>query len=71
MVIADCLAVNTLVTGKIFVIPVNADGKAGAISEVALDRPTQAPDGMRSFGKNSVLLVESGGTGRLTPARDQ
>lgn len=65
-VIADGVAVNTLVTGKIFVIPVNADGKAGAISEVALDRPIQEPDGMRSFGKNSVLLVESGGSGRLT-----
>jgi mono/diheme cytochrome c family protein len=48
------------------VFPIGADGKSGAISAVTLNRPIQAPDGMRSFGKEGMLLVESGGKGRLS-----
>jgi hypothetical protein len=57
---------NTLRTNKVFAIPINNDGKAGSITAVTLNRPIEAPDGMRSFGKDSLLLVESGGVGRLT-----
>jgi hypothetical protein len=64
-VIANRVFVNTLTTNKIFAIPIGADGKAGAITAVTLSRRIEGPDGMRSFGANSLLLVESGGAGRL------
>jgi hypothetical protein len=65
-VIASRMFVNTLRTNNVFAIPISNDGEAGAIAAVTLDRPIEAPDGMRSFGKDSLLLVESGGVGRLT-----
>jgi sugar lactone lactonase YvrE len=64
-VVANRIVVNTLTTNKIFAVPIGADGQAGAITAVMLNRRIEAPDGMRSFGKNTVLLVESGGVGRL------
>lgn len=64
-VIANRVFVNTLTTNKVFAIPIGADGKAGAIAALTLSRHIEGPDGMRSFGANSMLLVESGGLGRL------
>jgi hypothetical protein len=64
-VIANRVFVNTLETNKVFAVPIAADGKAGAIAEVKLARPIDRPDGMRSYGAR-LLLVESGGPGRLT-----
>jgi hypothetical protein len=58
--------VNALNTSRIFSILIDSDAKAGAISEVALSRPIDRPDGMRRFGRNSMLLVEGGGAGRLS-----
>jgi hypothetical protein len=63
--IANRIVVNTLSTNKIFAVPIGAAGQAGAITAVTLNRHIEAPDGMRGFGKTSVLLVESGGVGRL------
>jgi hypothetical protein len=63
--------VNTLTTGKIFSVPIKPDGKAGAISEVTLNRPILEPDGMRSFGRDGVLVVESGAPGRLSRVKIQ
>lgn len=37
-----------------------------AITEVKLDHAIHNPDGMRSFGKESVLIVEGGGNGWLS-----
>jgi glucose/arabinose dehydrogenase/mono/diheme cytochrome c family protein len=65
-VLDDRLFVNALATGKLFVVPIAADGKAGAITEVKLDRALDRPDGMRSFGRDSMLVVEGGGSGRLS-----
>jgi sugar lactone lactonase YvrE len=65
-ILGNELYVNTLVSGKLFDVPLRPDGRAGEPHEVTLDRSIQQPDGMRSFGKHSVLLVESGGTGRLS-----
>ena len=59
------LFVNTLETNKVLVVPIETDGKAGTISEVKLDRGIENPDGMRSFGNDSLLIVE-GGKGRLS-----
>lgn len=65
-VLGNRVLVNTLVTGKIFSVPVGGDGKAGAATEVKLDRAIERPDGMRSFGKDSLLVVEGGSGGRLS-----
>jgi hypothetical protein len=65
-VLGSRLFVNTLNTSKLFVVPIDADGKAGAITEVKLDRAINRPDGMRAFGKDSVLIVEGGGPGALS-----
>ncbi len=65
-VLADRLFVNTLSTNKVFSVPIEADGKPGSITEVELDRAIDHPDGMRSFGKDTLLIVEGGGKGRLS-----
>jgi len=65
-VLGNRLFVNTLETNKLFTLPIGADGKAGTITEVKLDRAIHNPDGMRSFGKDSVLIVEGGGKGWLS-----
>jgi glucose/arabinose dehydrogenase/mono/diheme cytochrome c family protein len=65
-VLGNRLYVNTLTTNKLFTVPIGADGKAGAISEMKLDHAIHNPDGMRSFGKDSVLMVEGGGKGWLS-----
>jgi sugar lactone lactonase YvrE len=65
-VLGNRLFLNTLSTNKVFTVPIEADGKAGAITEVKLDRSIENPDGMRSFGKDSLLIIEGGGKGRLS-----
>lgn len=65
-VLGNRVLVNTLVTGKIFSVPIGGDGKPGTATEVKLDRAIERPDGMRSFGKNSLLVVEGGSGGRLS-----
>jgi hypothetical protein len=57
---------NTLGTSKVFVVPIEAGGKAGTVTEVKLDRAISHPDGMRSFGKDSLLIIEGGEGGRLS-----
>jgi hypothetical protein len=64
-VLGNRVVVNTLGTGKLFSVPIQKDGKAGSVAEIQLDRTVERPDGMRSFGKSSLLLVESGSVGRL------
>ena len=64
-VIGASVYVNTLRTNKLFRVWIAKDGKAGAIAELALSRPIDAPDGMRSDA-GGLLLVESGGAGRLS-----
>jgi mono/diheme cytochrome c family protein/sugar lactone lactonase YvrE len=63
-ILGNRIFINTLNSSKIFGIDIAADGGAGAIGEVKLDRAIERPDGMRSYG-GSLLLVESGGVGRL------
>ena len=64
-VLGDRVLTNTLGTSKIFATPIGKDGKAGMTVEVKLDTPVERPDGMRSFGKNSLLVAEGGG-GKLS-----
>ena len=65
-VLGKRVLVNALGTSKLFSVPIEKDGKAGAVTEVKLDRAIERPDGMRSFGKNSLLVVEGGSGGRLS-----
>ena len=65
-VLGDRVLVNTLATSRLFNVPIGSDGKAGTVTEVTLDQPMQRPDGMRSHGKDGLLVAEGGSGGRLT-----
>lgn len=58
--------VGTLATSKLFSVPIQPDGSAGQVTQVKLDRPLERPDGIRSFGEDTLLVVEGGGGGRLS-----
>jgi sugar lactone lactonase YvrE len=55
--------VNSVGQGTLLRIPVKADASAGSITKLETSRPLQTPDGMRSVGNKTLLLVE--GAGRL------
>lgn len=59
------LYVNLLGNGKLFRVAV-ADGKAGAITEIALDKPLGAADGMRHEDGNRFLVVTADSLVRVT-----
>lgn len=65
-VLGNRVIVNTLITGKLLSVALSPDGNSGAVAEVAVVRPLDRPDGMRSSGPNQLLLVEGGGAGRLS-----
>jgi hypothetical protein len=66
-VLGDRVIVNVLLTSKLFSAPIGKDGKAGTVTEIKLDNPITRPDGMRSFGKSSLLVAEAGsGGGQLS-----
>lgn len=62
--------VNLLGNGKLFRIEV-ADGKAGAITEISLDKPLGVADGMRHEGGNRFLVVTADGLARVTVDGDK
>jgi sugar lactone lactonase YvrE len=53
--------VNTFGTGTLVKIAVGADAAAAAPVKLALSRPLTRPDGMRSVGANTMLLIEGDG----------
>ena len=55
--------VNSVGQGTLLRIPVKADGSAGPIAKLETSQPLTSPDGMRSVGGKTLLLVE--GAGRL------
>jgi sugar lactone lactonase YvrE len=57
------LYVNSVGQGTLLRIDVNKDGSAGKITKLETSRPLMQPDGMRSVGSKTMLLVE--GAGRL------
>jgi sugar lactone lactonase YvrE len=57
------LYVNSVGQGTLMRIDVNKDGSAGKITKLETSRPLMQPDGMRSVGRRTMLLVE--GAGRL------
>jgi sugar lactone lactonase YvrE len=64
-VLGKRVIVNELAVSKLFSIEIGKDGSAGAPVEITLDRPISRPDGMRSFGKSAVLIIEGGDGGKL------
>jgi hypothetical protein len=57
---------GTLGTSKLFAVPIQPDGSAGKVTELTLDQPVERPDGIRSFGDYTLLVVEGGGGGHLS-----
>jgi sugar lactone lactonase YvrE len=65
-VLGQRVIVNALITSKLFSVPIGKDGKAGPVTEIKLDKPISRPDGMRSYGKNTLFIAESGEGGRVS-----
>jgi sugar lactone lactonase YvrE len=59
------LYVNTVTTGRILRVDIEADGSAGAITRIAVPETLGGPDGMRLIDGNRFLLAE-GQAGRLS-----
>ncbi len=55
--------VNTFMSGKLFRIPVNPDGSAGALVPIETSMPLSRPDGLRTVGPQTLIQAE--GQGRV------
>jgi sugar lactone lactonase YvrE len=58
--------VNNFFGGNLLRVPIGGDGSAGPVSEVKTSQPITRPDGMRSLGPNTLLLIEGGHLDRVT-----
>ena len=64
-ILADgAVYVNTFFAGRLFRIPVNPDGSAGALVPLETSMPFTRPDGLRTLGPQTMIQAE--GQGRLT-----
>jgi sugar lactone lactonase YvrE len=59
------LILNGVSTNKLFRLAINADGSAGALTELTLSQPIKGPDGMR-FGDDGVLYLAENGAGQVS-----
>jgi sugar lactone lactonase YvrE len=60
------LYINSVTQSTLLRIDVKKDGSAGAITKLETSRPLMGPDGMRSVGKKTLLLVEGGRLDEVT-----
>ena len=58
------LYANNFTTGKLYRVPVKADGSAGAIEPIETSLPLVRPDGLRTVGPRTLMQAE--GQGRVT-----
>ena len=58
------LYANNFTTGKLFRVPVNADGSAGPVQPIETSMPFVRPDGLRTVGPRTLIQAE--GQGRVT-----
>ena len=65
------LYANSVGQSTLMRIPIKADGSAGAITKLEPSRPLQGPDGMRTVGKMTLLLVEGGRLDEVTIRGDK
>jgi len=62
--LADGVYANNFATGKLYRVPVNADGSAGTIVPIETSLPFVKPDGLRTVGLRTLIQAE--GQGRVT-----
>jgi sugar lactone lactonase YvrE len=60
------VCVNSVTQSTLLRIDVKKDGSAGPITKLETSRPLQGPDGMRSVGSKTMLLVEGGRLDEVT-----
>ena len=60
------IVVNNFFGNTLLRIPIAGDGAAGPVSEIKTSQPITRPDGMRSMGPNTFLLIEGGKLDRVT-----
>ena len=60
------LYVNSVTQSTLLRIDVNKDGSAGKITKLETSKPLMGPDGMRSVGAKTLLLVEGGRLDEVT-----
>lgn len=58
------LYANNFATGKLYRVPVNADGSAGRVVPIETSIPLVRPDGLRTAGPRTLIQAE--GQGRFT-----
>ena len=64
-VLADgAVYANNFASGKLYRVPVNADGRAGAVVPIETSLPFVRPDGLRTVGPRTLIQAE--GQGRVT-----
>lgn len=56
----NSILVSSQATGQLWEIPVAAEGKPGAITEIKLSRPLNVPDGLRLIDQSTLGVVEAG-----------
>ncbi len=56
----DTLYLGLISASKIMKIALKADGSAGEVTELALDRPIKGPDGIRPAGRHRYIVGEGG-----------
>jgi sugar lactone lactonase YvrE len=55
------LYVNSVTVNKLVRLEIGLDGKAKNLTELKLPRPLERPDGMRTIGKQRLLMAENSG----------
>ena len=55
------LYVNSVTMGKLLRVDLGPDGKSKSVAELKLSKPLTRPDGMRTIGKNRLLMAENSG----------
>ncbi|MBZ5575169.1 MAG: hypothetical protein LAP40_01255 [Acidobacteriia bacterium] len=55
------LYVNSVTTGKLLRLDLGPDGESKSVIDLKLSRPLDRPDGLRTIGKNRLLLAENSG----------
>lgn len=55
------LYVNSVTKNKLLRVDLGPDGKSKSVTELKLSKPIDRPDGMRTIGKNRLLMAENSG----------
>jgi sugar lactone lactonase YvrE len=64
-VLGDRVFVNTLKTNRLVAVEIRENGSAGTVTDIALDRPLNSPDGMRAVDETTLIIGENRRPGRV------